>query len=61
MDGGISRGSDILKCIALGATAVGVGRPYMYSLAYGSDGVEQLTSSKFFLFMLLLASMKSHR
>ncbi|KAL5338191.1 FMN-dependent dehydrogenase-domain-containing protein [Aspergillus crustosus] len=43
IDGGIRRGTDILKAIALGATAVGVGRPYLYSLAYGQDGVEHLT------------------
>ncbi|PSN71791.1 cytochrome b2 [Corynespora cassiicola Philippines] len=43
IDGGFERGSDILKAIALGATAVGVGRPYLYSLMYGDDGVEHLT------------------
>ncbi|KAL4875206.1 FMN-dependent dehydrogenase-domain-containing protein [Aspergillus karnatakaensis] len=43
IDGGIRRGTDILKAIALGATAVGVGRPYLYSLAYGQQGVEHLT------------------
>ncbi|OAL03214.1 hypothetical protein IQ06DRAFT_367809 [Phaeosphaeriaceae sp. SRC1lsM3a] len=43
IDGGFERGSDILKAIALGATAVGIGRPYLYSLAYGEEGVEHLT------------------
>ncbi|KAF2112231.1 FMN-dependent dehydrogenase-domain-containing protein [Lophiotrema nucula] len=43
IDGGFERGSDILKAIALGATAVGVGRPYLYSLTYGDGGVEHLT------------------
>ncbi|CAI6342399.1 unnamed protein product [Periconia digitata] len=43
IDGGFERGSDILKAIALGATAVGVGRPYLYSLTYGKEGVEHLT------------------
>ncbi|EOA88611.1 uncharacterized protein SETTUDRAFT_107174 [Exserohilum turcica Et28A] len=43
IDGGFERGSDILKAIALGATAVGVGRPYLYSLTYGTEGVEHLT------------------
>lgn len=47
IDGGFERGSDILKAIALGATAVGVGRPYLYSLTYGTEGVEHLTQSKF--------------
>ena len=43
VDGGITRGSDILKALALGATAVGVGRPFLYSLSYGQDGVEHLS------------------
>jgi L-lactate dehydrogenase (cytochrome) len=45
IDGGIRRGTDILKALALGATAVGIGRPYLYSLTYGQDGVEHLTQS----------------
>lgn len=46
MDGGFERGTDILKALALGATAVGIGRPYLYSLMYGKEGVEHLTQSK---------------
>lgn len=46
VDGGFERGSDILKAIALGATAVGIGRPYLYSLVYGQEGAEHLTQSK---------------
>ncbi|KAL2040119.1 hypothetical protein N7G274_007022 [Stereocaulon virgatum] len=42
IDGGIMRGSDILKALCLGATAVGVGRPFLYSLCYGQEGVEHL-------------------
>ncbi len=34
-DSGIRSGTDIIKAIALGATAVGVGRPYAYGLALG--------------------------
>ncbi|MDB6060481.1 MAG: FMN-dependent alpha-hydroxy acid dehydrogenase family protein [Verrucomicrobiaceae bacterium] len=33
LDGGIRRGTDIFKAIALGATAVLIGRPYIYALA----------------------------
>ncbi len=33
VDGGIRRGTDIVKAIALGATAVMIGRPYIYGLA----------------------------
>lgn len=41
VDGGVRRGTDILKAIALGATAVGVGRPYLWGLgAFGQPGVE---------------------
>ncbi|BCS25185.1 FMN-dependent alpha-hydroxy acid dehydrogenase [Aspergillus puulaauensis] len=43
IDGGVRRGTDILKALALGATAVGIGRPYLYSLTYGQEGVEHLT------------------
>ena len=43
LDGGITRGSDILKALCLGATAVGIGRPYLYSLCYGHEGVEHLS------------------
>jgi 4-hydroxymandelate oxidase len=40
VDGGISRGTDVLKAIALGATAVMIGRPFVYALAVaGSEGV----------------------
>ncbi len=44
VDGGITRGTDILKALSLGATAVGVGRPFLYSLTYGQEGVEHLIS-----------------
>lgn len=40
VDGGIRRGTDVLKAIAMGATAVGIGRPFLYAYsAYGVDGV----------------------
>ncbi|KAL4079165.1 glyoxylate dehydrogenase [Scleroderma citrinum] len=42
VDGGVRRASDVLKAIALGASAVGVGRAFMYSFcAYGQEGVEK--------------------
>ena len=43
MDGGIRRGSDILKALSLGAKAVLVGRPPLWGLgAYGQPGVERV-------------------
>lgn len=42
VDGGIRRATDILKCLCLGATGVGIGRPFLYAMsAYGQDGVER--------------------
>jgi L-lactate dehydrogenase (cytochrome) len=42
-DGGVRRGSDIVKAIALGAAACSIGRPYLYAMgAAGERGVDQL-------------------
>jgi isopentenyl diphosphate isomerase/L-lactate dehydrogenase-like FMN-dependent dehydrogenase len=41
VDGGFRRGSDVFKALALGAKAVGIGRPYMWGVAaFGQPGVE---------------------
>ncbi|MGZ8852586.1 MAG: alpha-hydroxy acid oxidase [Thermoanaerobaculia bacterium] len=42
LDGGVRRGTDVIKSIAFGASAVMFGRPYAFALAMGgSDGVER--------------------
>ncbi|MEL6748577.1 MAG: alpha-hydroxy acid oxidase, partial [Pseudomonadota bacterium] len=42
MDGGVQRGTHVLKALSLGAKAVGVGRYYLYPLAAaGQPGVER--------------------
>jgi isopentenyl diphosphate isomerase/L-lactate dehydrogenase-like FMN-dependent dehydrogenase len=43
VDGGFRRGTDIFKALALGARAVGIGRPYVWALsAFGQPGVERV-------------------
>ena len=43
LDGGIRHGADIYKALALGASAVGIGRPYIWALAaFGQAGVERV-------------------
>ncbi|KAH7130018.1 mitochondrial cytochrome b2-like protein [Dactylonectria estremocensis] len=39
IDGGFRRGSDVVKAVCLGASAVGFGRPFVYAVNYGQDGV----------------------
>jgi len=41
IDSGFRRGMDVVKALAMGATAIGIGRPYLWGLgAFGQEGVE---------------------
>jgi isopentenyl diphosphate isomerase/L-lactate dehydrogenase-like FMN-dependent dehydrogenase len=43
LDGGVRRGTDVYKALALGARAVGIGRPYLWGLSpFGQPGVERV-------------------
>ncbi|KAJ5210462.1 Aldolase-type TIM barrel [Penicillium cf. griseofulvum] len=42
IDGGITRGTDILKALCLGAKGVLIGRPFLYALNYGEEGIVHL-------------------
>jgi L-lactate dehydrogenase (cytochrome) len=43
LDGGVRRGTDVLKAVALGAKACMMGRPYLYGLAAGGEaGVDRM-------------------
>jgi L-lactate dehydrogenase (cytochrome) len=47
VDGGVRRGSDILKAVCLGAHGVGVGRPFQCAVSYGTEGVEAVCESEY--------------
>jgi lactate 2-monooxygenase len=43
LDSGVRTGADVLRALALGATAVGLGRPYVWGLAAGGEeGVREV-------------------
>lgn len=56
VDGGIRRGTDVLKALAYGATATLVGRPYLYGLAVGgAEGVAHVLKTLRLEFLLAMA------
>lgn len=62
IDGGIRRGTDILKALCLGARGVGIGRPFLYAMsAYGEAGVAramQLLKDELEMNMRLIGASK---
>jgi L-lactate dehydrogenase (cytochrome) len=52
VDGGVRRGSDILKAVCLGAHGVGVGRPFQCAVSYGTEGVEAVCESGYLYKMI---------
>lgn len=54
VDGGIRRGSDVIKALCLGAKGVGMGRPFLFAMAsYGEEGVSRV-------FQILQEEMKNN-
>ena len=50
IDGGVTRGTDVLKALCLGAKGVGLGRAFLYANAlYGEEGCRRVIQSQFFL------------
>lgn len=48
VDGGVRRGTDVVKAICLGAKGVGIGRPALFGLSAGGvEGVKRVLQSKF--------------
>ncbi|EIM85014.1 uncharacterized protein STEHIDRAFT_81830 [Stereum hirsutum FP-91666 SS1] len=60
VDGGVRRATDVLKAVALGATAVGIGRPFLYAFStYGTEGVDhalQILHDEFEMNMRLIGA-----
>ena len=46
IDGGVRRGTDVLKAVCLGASAVCIGRAILYATTYGQEGVEHALDSE---------------
>lgn len=48
IDGGVRSGADVVKALALGAKAVGLGRPFLYANGtHGQEGVVRVCQSEF--------------
>ena len=62
VDGGVRRATDIIKALCLGATGVGIGRPFLFAMsAYGLPGVDramQLLKDEMVMNMRLIGASK---
>lgn len=48
LDGGVRSGADVVKALALGAKAVGLGRPFLYANGtHGQQGAERVCESEY--------------
>jgi lactate 2-monooxygenase len=46
-DSGVREATDAVIALALGATAVGIGRPYAYALSYGAESLTHYLNAEF--------------
>lgn len=61
VDGGVRRGTDIFKALALGAKGVGIGRPFLYGLgAFGEAGVDRVLEILHGEFRLAMQNCGTH-
>lgn len=59
IDGGVRSGADVVKALALGAKAVGLGRPFLYANGtHGQDGVVRVCQSEFHAVPIRLESRR---
>jgi L-lactate dehydrogenase (cytochrome) len=54
LDGGVRRGTDVVKALCLGAKGVGMGRPFLYGLTYGQEGVTHAIESESYFERVLI-------
>lgn len=62
IDGGVRRGTDVLKALCLGARGVGLGRPFLYANGlWGEDGCRRVVQSMCFALFALALLTRHYR